>query len=412
MSTSRHVILFLDTTNPHQRKIAQGVATYAHQQGNWIFDFVQDPAENLPYLNYDPLENPIGLGRRLADGIIAHFPTRQSAKTIHRLKIPIVGIELDWGWSDPSWGIPYLATDNDAIGCLGARELIERGFKRLAFCGIPRTRFTGWSEQRQAAFEQYAREAGVPCSIFPLASPPNDSGAKLHKRLSAWVKSLGKPVGLMACYDVRARHILTVCRELDLPVPEDVAVIGVDNDELLCELTSPPLSSIEQGNRTIGYQAAALLDRLMAGRKAPQLKYVVQPEGVVTRRSSDSLAIDDVDVAEALRFIRRHACEGIQIGDVVQAIAVSRSTLGRRFQALIGRTIHAEILRVQIDRARQLTAATDLPLNQVAMQAGFRYLQHMITIFRRYTGQTPSEYRAQSRQGMSSMESPLPLREG
>ena len=143
--------------------------------------------------------------------------------------------------------------------------MIERGFKRLAFCGIPHTRLTGWSERRQAAFEQYAREAGVPCSIFPVGSSPGGRAVKLHKQLSAWLQSLEKPVGLMACYDVRARHVLTVCQELGLLVPEDVAVIGVDNDELMCELTNPPLSSIEQGARTIGYQAAALLDQLMAG---------------------------------------------------------------------------------------------------------------------------------------------------
>ena len=203
----------------------------------------------------------------------------------------------------------------------------------------------------------------------------------------------------MACYDVRARHVLTTCRKLGILVPEQVAVIGVDNDELMCELTSPPLSSIEQGARTIGYRAAALLDRLMAGRKAEQLKYVVQPDGVVTRRSSDALAIDDADVAAAFRFIRDHACEGIRAGDVVAAVAISRTALMSRFKAIVGRTIHAEIQRVQIDRVRQLVAATDLPLNRVAMQTGFRYLQQMIAAFRRHTGQTPGEYRIRSRQG-------------
>ena len=185
-------------------------------------------------------------------------------------------------------------------------------------------------------------------------------------------------------------------------MPEDVAVIGVDNDELMCELTSPPLSSIEQGSRTIGFRAAALLDQLMAGRKAEQLKYVIQPEGVVTRRSSDALAVEDPDVAAALRFIREHACEGIQVQDVVRSVAISRSALAARFKAVTGRTIHAEIQRVQIDRARQLIVTTDLPLHHVAEQAGFNYVQHLITIFRRHTGVNPGEYRIQSQQGVSS----------
>jgi LacI family transcriptional regulator len=398
MSSNRHIVLLLDTTNPHQRKIAQGVATYAHQQGNWSFDVVQDPCENLPYLMYDPLESSVNFGKWLADGIIAYCPSRKAAKAIRRLKTPIVGIELEYGWSDSGWRIPYFATDNDAIGRLGAEELIGRGLKRLAFCGIPPTRLTGWSERRQAAFKKRARKAGVPCSVFPVGSASGEKGTP-HEQLSAWLESLEKPVGLMACYDVRARHVLTTCRKLGILVPEEMAVIGVDNDELMCELTSPPLSSIEQGARRIGYEAAALLDRLLAGRKAERLRFVVQPEGIVTRRSSDALAIDDPDVAAAFRFIGAHACAGIRARDVVAAVAISRTALMGRFKAILGRTIHAEIQRVQIGHVRQLMAATDLPLNRVAVQTGFRYLQQMIAAFRRHTGQTPGEYRIRSRQG-------------
>ncbi len=212
-----------------------------------------------------------------------------------------------------------------------------------------------------------------------------------------WLDSLEKPVGLMACYDVRARHVLIACRSLGILVPEEVAVIGVDNDELLCELTSPPLSSIEQGSRAMGRAAAALLDRLMAGEKPRQLKFVVDPEGIVSRRSSDAMMIQDADVAQALRHIRQHVGEGIQVSDVVRTVAVSRSTLEVRFKAFTGRTIHAEIQRAQVERARQLVATTNLPLRQVAVAAGFRYLQHMATVFRLHTGQTPGEYRKRSR---------------
>jgi LacI family transcriptional regulator len=400
MFQNRQVILLLDTTIPHQRKIALGVATYSHQHSNWNFHVVQVPIENLPYLTWDPLESLPGLRRWRADGMIAYCFNRKVARAVRGLKMPVVGIEAEYGWSDPQWDIPYFCTDNEAIGRLGAQELIERGLKRLAFCGIPPSRITGWSEQRQSAYENYAREAGVPCSVFPGGASSSGSAAKVHKQLSEWLKLLEKPVGLMACYDVRARHVLTACWESGLLVPEDVAVLGVDNDELMCELTSPTLSSIEQGSRTIGFQAAALLDQLMSGRKAESMKYVIPPEGIVTRRSSDALAIKDTDVAAALRFIRQRACEGIQVHDVVRAVAISRSALAARFKAVTGRTIHAEIQRVQIDRARQLVVTTDLPLNQVARQAGFDYLQHLITIFRRHTGLTPGEYRVRAQQGL------------
>jgi LacI family transcriptional regulator len=403
MSKNRHVILLLDMSNPYLRKVARSVATYAHQQGNWDFHIVQDQFKNLIYLMHDPLENPIDLRQWRPNGAIGYFSNPQIAKAIHELKTPVVEIEGEVSWTDPKWGIPYFTTDNEAIGRIGARELIERGFKRLAFCGVPKTRICRWTDQRRAAFEQFAREAGVPCASFVDASSPRDNPAKLHKQLSAWLKSLEKPVGLMAAYDVRARHLLTICRELGILVPEEVAVIGVNNDELICELTSPTLSSIEQGGHTIGFQAAALLDRLMDGQKTSQLRFVVQPEGVVTRRSSDAMAIDDPDVAAALRYIRQRACEGIQVSDVVDAVAVSRTVLNERFRLTVGRTIRAEILRIQMDRARQLVAATDMPLNLVALHAGFRYLQQMITAFHRHFGKTPGEFRNLSRQGIAGL---------
>jgi LacI family transcriptional regulator len=168
---------------------------------------------------------------------------------------------------------------------------------------------------------------------------------------------------------------------------------------MLTELSNPPLSSVEQGARAIGYQAAALLDRLMAGEKTPELRMQVEPEGLVTRRSSDFWAIADVYVSEALRFIREHACEGIQVADVVAAIAVSRSTLESHFRRAMGRTLHAEIQRVQIECARRLVATTELPLKEVAAAAGFSYVQHMTTLFRQHTGQTPAQYRKHSRSG-------------
>jgi LacI family transcriptional regulator len=398
MSQNRQVTLVLDTTNPHHRRIVRGVGTYAHEKGNWDFHLVQDPLENLPYLRQDPLEDPPDLRSWRTDGMITTFHTKKIALKICSLKVPVVGVEAEYGCWDPDWQIPNFATDNDAIGRLGAEDLIERGLKSLAFCGIPHARLTGWSAQRQQAFQRCAEEAGIPCSVFVGGSSSDRKTAKLHQDLSAWLDSLDKPVGLMACYDVRARHVLTACRNLGLLVPEDVAVIGVDNDELMCELTNPPLSSIEQGSLTIGYQAAALLDQLMAGGTAPQLKSVVKPEGVVTRRSSDTLALDDADVAAAMRFIRQQACAGIQVDDVVQAVAVSRSSLESRFKAATGRTIHTQIQRVKVDRARQLLAATDLPLKKIAVEVGFRYVQHLITIFRRHAGCTPGDYRRRSRE--------------
>jgi LacI family transcriptional regulator len=397
MPCNRQILLALDATSPYHRKISQGVATYAHEKCNWDFHVVQDPLENLPYLEQDPLETLLDLRSFHADGIIAAFLSRRASKSVIALKLPTVGIEAEHGWANPSWNIPYFSTDNEAIGRLAAEEFVKRGLRHLAFCGIPRTRFTAWSQMRQTAFVQCAKEAGLPCSVFTGEPVGHGNRVTLHKQLSNWLMSLEKPVGLMACYDVRARHVLAACRSLGILVPEEVAVIGVDNDELMCELTSPPLSSIEQAARGIGYQAASLLDQLMAGEKPMRLKHVVKPEAIVTRRSSDTLAIADADVAAAVRFIHEKACSGIRVYDVVRHVAVARSALEMRFKNVMGRTIHAEIQRLQIERARQLVAATNLPLKEVAKEAGFAYVQYMTTIFRRHIGQTPGEYRKRSR---------------
>ncbi|MBN1912600.1 MAG: DNA-binding transcriptional regulator [Pirellulales bacterium] len=393
------VLLALDTTNTHHRKIIRGVTTYAHDAKGWALHLMHDPHQGLLYRDQDPLEKQLILDLWQADGIIAAFTSRENTDALSKAKVPVVGIEPDFGWGEQVAHIPSFSTDNRAIARLVAQDLIARGFRQLAFCGVPTTRFTGWSAQREVAFAECAAEAGVPCDIFPTDSAKGKGVSKVHERLLAWVDSLTKPVGLMACYDVRAFHVLDACRQLGLLVPEDVAVIGVDNDEMLTELSNPPLSSVEQGAKKIGYEAAILLDQLIAGKKAPELRIQVEPERLVTRRSSDFWAIEDAYVSEALKYIREHACEGIQVADVVRAVAVSRSTLESHFRNAMGRTLHAEIQRVQMECARRLVATTDLPLKEVATAAGFSYVQHMTTLFRQHMGQTPAQYRKHARSG-------------
>jgi LacI family transcriptional regulator len=397
--TNMQVLLALDTTNTHHRKIIRGISTYAHGAENWGLHLMHEPHQGLLYWDQDPLEKQLDLDSWEADGVIAAFTNRENTAALSKTSVPVVGIEPDFGWGEQVAHIPSFSTDNTAIGRLAAEDLISRGFRQLAFCGVPKTRFTGWSSQRELAFQQSADEAGLPCSVFSSDLASGQNRRKTHEHLLAWLQSLEKPVGLMACYDVRAFHVLNACRQLGLLVPEDVAVIGVDNDEMLTELSNPPLSSVEQGARTIGYQAAALLDQLMAGQKAPDLRMRVEPEGLVTRRSSDFWAIEDPCVSESLKYIREHACEGIRVADVVTAVAMSRSTLESHFRGTMGRSLHAEIQRIQIECARRLVATTELPLKEIAAAAGFGSIQYMTTLFRQHTGHTPAQYRKHSRSG-------------
>ena len=201
----------------------------------------------------------------------------------------------------------------------------------------------------------------------------------------------------MCCNDDRGLQLLDACRRAEVVVPDQVAVIGVDNDELICNLAYPPLTSIVQGTEEIGHCAAELLDRLMNRRVRKATHLLVDPVGIITRESTDLVATEDVVASTALAFIRQHACEGIQVADVAQAADVSRSTLDARFRRVVGRTVHEEIQRIQISAAQQLLATTNLPVEEVAQRAGFSSAQYMNAVFQRLLGQTPGRYRVGAR---------------
>lgn len=376
----RQVAALLRIERAYHRKILRGIGAYIHEAGNWSLYIEDEPLQHLP-----------DLGNWRGDGIILVSGIQGSTKA-RETKLPLVEIEGAGDGRDRASRIPRFVTNNAAIGRLGAEHLIERGFSRLAFCGFPSTRTNFWSAERAAAFQRCADEHGLPCQCYTGRVTAVRQWIDVQHELTMWLESLEKPVGLMAANDDRARHVLEACRAISLRVPEDVAVLGVDNDEVMCELTDPPLSSVEQGAASLGYRAAAALDRLMAGQKVKRLKTLVEPEGVITRRSTDVLAIADPDVAAAMAFIHVHSCEPIRVADVVATVHVSRSTLEARFRA-VGRTIQAEIQRRRVERARLLIATTDLPIKQIATVAGFAHVHHMTTVFHRNTGWTPAEYR-------------------
>jgi LacI family transcriptional regulator len=381
MSKRRRVAVIVQSERAYHRKILRGIGAYMHEAGNWSLYIEDHSLEKLP-----DLDNWHG------DGIILAFGVQSIIKRACRMRLPTVGIEGRSIGHDPAAPIPNFRTDNRAIGRLGANYLIERGFTRLAFCGFAALDMQPWCTERATAFENCATEHGLSCAVYTGHGTTVRKWSHLQHELTVWLESLEKPLGLLAANDDRARHVLEACRTIGLRVPEDIAVLGVDNDEVMCELTDPPLSSIEHGAGSLGYQAAALLDRLMAGKKAKKLQTLVEPEGVVARHSTDILAIADPEVAAAMTFIHQHGGQPLRVADVVGATGVSRSTLEARFKAL-GRTIHGEIQRLQVERARFLITTTDLPIKQIAAMAGFAHVHYMTTIFHRRTGWTPAEYR-------------------
>jgi LacI family transcriptional regulator len=388
------VAVVVDPALTYDREIAKGVAQYAREAGDWRLYVEEEQSRRLP-----------DFAAWSGQGIIASFDEPLVAQAVVAAGLPVVAVGGGGGAYAPESDIPYVATDNEAIAILAAEHLIERALQHFGFYGLRPSPASVWSDARAAAFEHAITKAGRTSAVL-LARHDSTRWERLQDELAVWLAALPKPVGIMACDDVRARHVLEACRSLGLRVPFDVAVIGVDDDAFVCELSDPPLSSVAQAARTIGYEAARTLDRLMRpertserGRATVPIRTVVPPIGVVARRSTDTLAVEDPAVARVIRTIRERACEPLAIAELVAASGLSRWQVEDRFRRLVGRSIHDDILKVRLAEARRLVTTTDLPLKVVAPRAGFRSIAYMTTVFRRHFRTTPAALRTAARGG-------------
>ena len=382
----KHVALVMSLNKRFDRKVIEGVTRFVRESGQWSVFVEDDPQAKIPDFHHGHF-----------DGVIADLDDPRIPKRLVALDIPAVGvgaIREDCPWN---LEISTVSTDNRRIAELAAKHLLERNLQNFAYCGVPGRTIDPWNRQRREAFGTHVEKAGYTCAIYTGRHSASHSWEQMQEKLASWLSDLPKPLGLMAGNDARARHVLEACRRLELRVPEDVAVIGVDNDELICNLAHPPLTSIVQGTEEIGYQAAVLLDKLISGRKRKRTHLLVDPVGVITRESTDLVATEDSVASIALAFIRQYACEGIQVVDVARAAEVSRSTLDARFRRVVGRTVHEEIQRNQLNAAQQLLTTTNLSVEEVAQRAGFSSAQYMNAVFQRMIGQTPGRYRVGAR---------------
>ncbi|QEL15082.1 AraC family transcriptional regulator [Limnoglobus roseus] len=372
-----HVALLVEMSGIYGRRILEGVRRHQRLRGSWSIFLDQRELRSPP---------PPWLLHHRWDGIICRSTTPALARAFRRSRTPVVDLNDLYG----GLGLPRIRSDMHAIGRLGAAHLAERGYRQFAFCG-----FSGevWSAERLDGFRAALGGAVVHEFHSPWRGPHAPVWDRDQGRLAAWLARLPKPVGLMACNDVRGQHVLNACKSASVAVPEQAAVVGVDDDQVLCELCSPQLSSVRPNAERIGYEAAELLEQLMAGVPLAPVDRRIEPLDVVTRLSSDSVGIDDPDVAAAVTLIRAEACSGLTVPRLIARLAVSRSQLERRFRAYLGRSPQAEIRATQIRRARQLLTESDLPLSAVAKMSGFSYPEYMSAVFRRLTGTTPGAYR-------------------
>jgi LacI family transcriptional regulator len=377
----RQVAVILDPSNMYQRRIIRGIAEYVHQHARWRLFIEPATADMVP----DPRT-------WRGDGVIAYFGDRRTEEFVAKSRVPAVSIER--GLRATPRQMPVVATDNEAIGRLAAAHFLNNGFRHLAYCGATDPS-AYWCELRAAAFAAAAHEGGATFSRFGQRQQIARDWPAALAALAEWIASLPPQTGVLAVSDARARHVVEACVLAGRRVPDDVAVLGVDNDELLCELATPPMSSIEHDTRGIGRRAAETLAALMDG-KPVQGTVLVPPVRVVERRSSEMLAVEDVEVAAALAFLRANVARSLHVEDVARASGLSLSTLKSRFKAVVGRPVHAELQRLRIDEARRLLATTEFPVKRVASLVGFRDISHFTTAFRRHTGLPPGRYRTQA----------------
>lgn len=387
-NTSPRVALLIESSRSYGRELLMGIARYLRIHGPWIIEFEEgDPSECLPQW----------FNRWKWHGIIARVSTPAMAETLRRTGAPVI----DMSGSLPETGFPKIRSDEVAVGRLACEHLLERGFKNFAFCGF---NGIGWSDMRRDSFLQRVAQVGLDCHIYPnlghsesyAATDYDQNGESQQRELIAWLQSLPKPCGIMACNDARGREVLTCCREVEIVVPDEVAVIGVDKDEIFCELSNLPLSSVILNTKQIGFEAASLLAKMMAGERPTCLSILVPPIGVMARQSTDVLAIEDTHIATALRHIREQACEHLNVDSILKSVPLSRSVLERRFAQILGTSPKAEILRVRLARVCRLLAESDLTLSQIAEKAGFEHPEYMSRIFKKKIGITPGEYRKKS----------------
>jgi LacI family transcriptional regulator len=323
------------------------------------------------------------------DGIIARAST-QMAAAARKARVPLVNVWVN----TPTRGLPSVFADFEASGVMAAKHLMARGFRKFGYLGFLRDLD---SQAQLSGFRNHVRSSGFPCSVHRVARNCDDGRAKSWEAfvtgLEQWIDTWELPMGVFVTQDLFCRFLIDVCRSKGLHVSQDVAIVGTHNETEICNAPEPSLTSIDLGFGQVGYRAAAMLDRLMAGQTVSEEPEMVPPAELVSRQSTDVYATNDPVVARALRFIAENGHRSIQVKHVASAVATTRRTLERRFNESMGRSIAGEITRLRVERAKRRMVETDASMKSVAIEAGFRTADHFGKVFTRIEGISPSQFR-------------------
>ncbi len=330
-------------------------------------------------------------GRIPFDGILARA-TPEITEAARKKNVPLVNIWLN----SPVEELPSVFPDFKGAGMLAAEHLLARGFRQFAYLG-----YLGDIDSRLQVegMRKVTRRENCNLTTHRFSRTSMEGPARGWKQfvtgIQSWIESWQPPIGVLVCNDVFCRYLIDICRSKGLHVSEEVAIVGTYNESEICNAPSPTLTSIDMNCSQIGYRAAALLDRLMSGGKAPLDPVMVAPAELVPRQSTDLLAADDPVVTEALRFIAEHTHERIGVKQVVHAVGINRRSLERRFRESLNRTIADEITRLRLERAKRRMVETSAPMKDVAVDAGFRNADHFYKVFNRIEGIPPTQFRVE-----------------
>jgi LacI family transcriptional regulator len=370
------VAVLVDTSTGWGRRLIYGIVQYGQVHGPWQF-WIE------PHGRHEHLRPPPGWQ---GEGIIARVSTPVMAKELREHGVPVVNIS---GIRLKDQPFPVVTTDQESVGKLAAEHFLDRGFRHFGYCGI--LKFSYVASQFHG-FEEALKATGFTCDLYDNRHSGNDWRSQ-QQDLIRWIRQLPKPAAILT-WAGKGRAVLEACSVMGVRVPEDVAVLDGDEDELLNYATNPPMSGVHVPSELIGREAAAMLDRLMSTKKHNEVPVLLKPTHVVVRQSTDTLAIDDPDLATAIRFVREHATEPIGVEDILRKVPIARRSLERRFEQILGRTPAAEIRRVRLETAQRLLIDTDMPIPGVAESSGFGSPEYLSYAFKRALGQTPLKYRS------------------
>lgn len=378
-----YVALLVETSTGWGRRLARGVTNYALKHGPWHL-WIE------PRGRTEAMRLPAGWE---GHGVIARVVTQRLRRELAERRLPVVnvsGVELG------GCTFPRVSTDHAASARLAVNHFLERGYRHFGYVGaLNRT----YVRAHAAAFERELTAHGAECEVlaFPDTSMTSTVWGELRLRLTEWLRGLHKPVGIFGWATSAGSQVLDACRSLGIVVPDEVAVLAGDDDPIVCNATSPPMSACVVASEQIGFHAAAMLDQMLHGRPLAETDAAIGPIGVTTRGSTDTLAIEDEELRRAVAFMRKNAYRPIRIDEVAYAVPMARRTLERKFREVFERSPAQELRRLRLVRASELLAHTDLSVAQVSDAAGFGTLEYMATAFKQEMGVTPLHYRRRTR---------------